>query len=42
MGGDPTSGESVSTQRVASVRGGCRGRDRGSILGDCSYSRASG
>ena len=40
MGGDPTSGESVTARRAAGVRGDRRGRCWGSILSDCSYSRA--
>ena len=40
MGGDPTSGESVTARRAAGTRGDRRGRGWGSILSDCSYSRA--
>ena len=40
MGGDPTSSESVAARRAAGVRGDRRGRGWGSILSDCSYSRA--
>ena len=32
MGGDPTSGKSVSARRVAGARGGRRGRFGGDIL----------
>ena len=42
MDGDPKASESISARRVAGVRGGSRGRGRGDILGDCSYSRAGG
>ena len=42
MGGDPASSESVSARGVAGVRGGSRGRCRGDLLGNCSYSRTGG
>ena len=40
MGGDPVTSEPVPTRGVAGARGGSRGRCRGDILGNCSYSRA--
>ena len=40
MGGDAATSESVPARRVAGSRGDRRGRCRGDILSNCSYSRA--